>query len=81
MMPGSSLCACGPTCNLRQTECSATSVEVPITSPETAGSPVENHEERSWRYTVISASNKDMSHRGDQEMKQGVIGQHYSLPT
>ena len=40
-----------------------------------------NHEECSWRYTVISASNKDMSHRGVQKTKQGVRGWHYSLPT
>ena len=45
-------------------QCCATSVEVPITLLETAGSPGANHKECSERYTVISASNKDMSNRG-----------------
>ena len=50
-----------------QSQCSATSVEVPITLPETVGSQGANHGERSRRYAVISANNKDMSHRGVQE--------------
>ena len=47
-------------------QCIVTSVEVSITLPETVGSPGANHEERSRRYAVISANNKDMSHRGVQ---------------
>ena len=43
-------------------QCSVTSVEVPITFPETVGSPGANHEERSQRYAVISANNKEKSH-------------------
>ena len=50
-----------------QSQCTATSVEVPITLPETVGSPGANHEEHSRRYAVISANNKDMSHPGVQE--------------
>ena len=38
-----------------QSQCSATRVEVPITLPETVGSPGSNHEERSRRYAVISS--------------------------
>ena len=43
--------------------------------------PGTNPKERSRRYTVISASNKDMSHRGVRKTRQGARGQHYSLPT
>ena len=66
--------------NRTQSQCSATSVEVPITLPETTGSPGANHEERSRRYAVISASNKDLSHRGVRKTRQVARGQHYSLP-
>ena len=51
------------------------------TLPETVGSLGANHEERSRRYAVISANNKDMSHRGVRKMRQGVRGRDYSLPT
>ena len=47
--------------NRTQSQCSATSVEVLIILPETVGSPGANHGERSRRYAVISASNKDIS--------------------
>ena len=53
-----------PPTNRTQLQCSATSVEVPVTLPETVGSPGANHKERSWRYAVISANHKDMLHRG-----------------
>ena len=56
-----------PPTSQMQSQCNATSVAVPITLPETVGSPGANHGERSWRYAVISANNKDMSHRGVQE--------------
>ena len=54
-----------------QLQCSATSVEVPITLPETVGSPGANHKERSRRYAVISANNKDMSHQGVRKLGKG----------
>ena len=57
-----------PPTNRTQWQYSATSVEVPITLPETAGSPGLNHKEHSWRYT---ASNKDMLHQVVWETRKG----------
>ena len=70
-----------PPTNRTQLQSRATSVEVLITLSVTAGSPGANHGERSRRYAVISASNKDMSHRGVQKMRQGSRGRQYSFPT
>ena len=56
--------------NRMQVQCGATSVEVPITLPETASSPEVNHKECSQRYVVISARNKDMSHQGVRKTRQ-----------
>ena len=52
-----------PPTNRMQSQCSATSVEVPITLPETVGSLGANHGERSRRYAVISANNTHSPHK------------------
>ena len=45
-------------------------MEVPITLPETVGSPGANHKERSQRHAVISATNKDMLHQMSRKSRQ-----------
>ena len=80
-LPHVSLAHLQPLTNRMQVQCSATSVEVPITLSEIVGSPGANHEERSRRYAVIIANNKDMSHRGVRKTRQEARGRHYSLPT